>query len=53
MSLPGLLGLTPNSEPAGPYLAADPEREQRWRQMLGESQALRVGIVWQGNPQFQ
>jgi Flp pilus assembly protein TadD len=45
MSLPRLLGT-----PAGtvPYLSAEPERAEQWRQRLGGG--LKVGIAWQGNP---
>jgi hypothetical protein len=46
MSLPRLAGT-----PAGtvPYLSAEPERVERWRQRLGGN-GLKVGIAWQGNP---
>ncbi len=51
-SLPGLLGTTPETIPAGiPSLTAEPSRVERWRQRLGVKGTLRVGIVWQGNPQ--
>jgi hypothetical protein len=50
-SVPGLLGATPETIPARtPYLTAEPSRVERWQQRLGASEALRVGIVWQGNP---
>jgi tetratricopeptide (TPR) repeat protein len=32
-----------------PYLAAPPERLDRWRERLPPSEGLRVGIVWSGN----
>ena len=47
LTLPHLLG-----EEIGlpiEYLAADPERVQRWRERLGET-GPRVGLVWAGNP---
>jgi len=33
-----------------PYLYADPARGAIWRQRLGPKSALRVGVVWSGNP---
>src|SRR5262249_43469021 len=53
MSLPGLLGVTPDNVPAAPYLSAEPGCVERWREILGPSTGLRVGIVWQGNPRFE
>ncbi|MDE1147558.1 MAG: tetratricopeptide repeat protein [Azospirillaceae bacterium] len=37
---------------SGPYLKVDPGRRTRWTQMLGPKRALRVGLFWQGNPDF-
>jgi tetratricopeptide (TPR) repeat protein len=54
LSLPGLMGITPQTVPAEvPYLHAEPHRVERWRKRLEEVEGLRVGIVWQGNPKFQ
>ena len=51
MSLPFLLGTTRSTVPATvPYLSADPQRVEVWRQRLAEVGGFRVGIVWQGNP---
>ncbi len=53
MSLPGLLGVTPERVPGSePYLWAEPGRVEAWRQRLGASEKVRVGIAWQGNPRF-
>lgn len=50
MSAPAVLGTTLATLPQQvPYLRAEPESVQRWREHLG-SQALRVGIAWSGNP---
>jgi hypothetical protein len=47
----GALGTEPDTIPADvPYLAADPAAVERWSSRLPASDALRVGIVWQGNP---
>jgi tetratricopeptide (TPR) repeat protein len=46
MSLPRLLG---TSFGTVPYLSAEAERVEQWRQRLGGS-GLKVGIAWQGNP---
>lgn len=47
MSVPGILALTPDDMPNdAPYLAAEPARVARWRDMLGERKAFRIGINW-------
>jgi tetratricopeptide (TPR) repeat protein/ADP-heptose:LPS heptosyltransferase len=53
LSLPHALKPEPRTLPKSvPYLAADPERVARWRERLdGEAGILKVGLVWQGNPQ--
>jgi tetratricopeptide (TPR) repeat protein len=54
MSLPGLLGVTPDKVPGQvPYLSAEPARVEAWRRRLPQDGKYRVGIVWQGNPRFQ
>ncbi len=51
LSLPALLGTTLASVPAEvPYLAAEPERVENWRERLAGEGAFKVGVVWQGNP---
>jgi tetratricopeptide (TPR) repeat protein len=54
MSLPLRFGTTADSIP-GPksYLAADPQRVERWAVRLGAKPGLRVGLIWQGNPDPQ
>ena len=53
MSLPRLLGSTPATVPASvPYLFADVSLQDRWRDRIGHGKGLKVGINWQGNPQF-
>jgi len=50
LHLPRALAISPqNFTPRMPYLAAEPERVAYWRTRLG-SHGLRIGIVWQGNP---
>jgi hypothetical protein len=50
MSLPGLFGVDPDTTPAPvPYLRADPERVDYWRNELANISGLRVGISWQGS----
>jgi len=47
MSVPGLMKLTPNTMPGqAPYLAAEPARVAKWRGVLGEHKAFRIGINW-------
>lgn len=54
MSLPGLLGTTVETVPAEvPYLRAEPERVEKWRQRLAPEPGFKVGVVWQGNRHFQ
>jgi tetratricopeptide (TPR) repeat protein len=51
LSLPGIFGTTLPTVPADvPYLYADPELREHWRQVLGPMQAFKIGIAWQGNP---
>ena len=53
LSLPRLFGADWASIPASiPYLSADAGRREHWRQQLAGSGGLRVGLVWQGNPNF-
>ncbi|MBB6250028.1 tetratricopeptide repeat protein [Nitrospirillum iridis] len=53
MDLPARFCPEPATVPwAGPYLKADPGRKLRWTQMLGPKRGLRVGLFWQGNPDF-
>ncbi len=53
MSLAYMFGSTSESDiPRDvPYLLADDERVARWRERLG-IEGFRVGIGWQGNPQY-
>lgn len=54
MSLPGIFRTTLETAPAKiPYLAAGAENVEAWRRRLREWPGLRIGIAWQGNPQFE
>jgi tetratricopeptide (TPR) repeat protein len=47
MSVPGLLGITPDTVPRnGPFLAAEPERVAAWKERLG-THGFKIGIAWQ------
>jgi Flp pilus assembly protein TadD len=49
LSLPGILGTSPNAVPANiPYLEADSTLVSQWRGQLG-SAGRRIGIAWQGS----
>lgn len=50
MSLPAILGTTPESVDAAPYLRPDDERVRRWAARLPPGGGLRVGLAWAGNP---
>jgi Tfp pilus assembly protein PilF len=54
MSAPHYLGTRLDTVPALlPYLHADPVRLVQWTSHLPATDALRVGLVWKGNPQFE
>jgi len=48
MSVPYVMRL-PGVSVDGPYLAAEPERAERWERHLG-GDGFRIGIAWRGNP---
>ncbi len=53
LSLPRLLGTTLETIPAGDaYLSVDEELVRTWRANLERIAGLRVGICWQGSPQY-
>ncbi len=53
MAVPGLLNTKLETIPANvPYLFADDELIEQWRDRL-PSDGLRVGIAWQGNPEYR
>jgi len=50
MSLPLAFGTRLASIPAAtPYLHADPQRDARWRALLGAADKPRIGIAWAGS----
>lgn len=52
LSLAAITKVTRQTLPAPPYLTADPERIEKWRQQIGPD-GFRIGVVWQGNPSFE
>ena len=51
LSLPRIFRTTVDTIPAAvPYLHPDPDKLARWRQALADVTALKVGVVWAGNP---
>jgi len=53
LSLPRVLGINGESFHASlPYVRPDPLDQQRWRERLREEPALKVGVVWAGNPAY-
>ncbi|WP_034297197.1 tetratricopeptide repeat protein [Herbaspirillum sp. RV1423] len=54
MSLPLAFGTRMDTIPASsPYLYADPEKREYWRQALGTTPRMRIGIVSSGNARNQ
>jgi len=53
LSVPGILGTTLETILAHtPYLGADAPLVQRWRERLERYPGFRIGIAWQGSPDF-
>jgi tetratricopeptide (TPR) repeat protein len=50
MSLPGILKVGPAISMSSPYLSANPNDVERWRNSLQPLDGFRIGIAWQGNP---
>ncbi|REK11979.1 MAG: tetratricopeptide repeat protein [Planctomycetota bacterium] len=51
LSLPGVFGTTLETIPAAEgYLRADAKLAEHWRAALGERDAFKIGIAWQGSP---
>ena len=54
MSLARIFGTTLNSVPCKiPYLSAEPDRVEHWKNRLGTEMALRIGIAWRGNSNYR
>ncbi len=54
LSLPHIFRTEVDTVPSEvPYLSADPNRVARWRGELAEYQGLKVGIAWQGRPDYR
>lgn len=54
LSIPGVLGTNIDNIPGEiPYLTADPDLVEKWRESLSEIEGCKIGIAWQGNPDFK
>jgi len=54
LSLPLAFATTLDAIPGGiPYLKVDPAAAARWRNRIGGTAGLKVGLVWAGNPQHK
>lgn len=53
LSLPMIFKTTSDTIPADiPYVFPEPSRIEYWKDRLNEYRGLRIGICWQGNPQY-
>ena len=51
VQVPGVLRHTPREFPAKiPYLSAEPERVEQWREKLAPYRGRKIGIAWRGSP---
>ena len=54
LSVPGILKTSLETIPAKvPHVVAKPELVEQWRARLADLDGFRVGITWQGNPEFR
>lgn len=54
LSLPYILSTLPETTPKNiPYLFAAPHLIELWRARMADDQNFRVGICWQGNPNYR
>src|SRR5262249_42956777 len=54
MSMPAIFKTTRETVPKeNPYLYADGRLCEHWRRELADQRGFRIGVVWQGNPQFR
>ena len=54
LTLPKILGTTVETVPASiPYLTAEPRRQEEWRPRIERLAGLKVGVFWQGNPDYR
>ncbi len=54
LSVPRILGTTLATIPANvPYLSADEKLVQHWRGKLPGADTFKIGIAWQGSPQYR
>lgn len=54
MSLPKICNTTYETLPSKPHLRASPEYITKWKEIIkNKDKALKVGIRWAGNPQFE
>ncbi len=51
LTLPHIFGTTIDSVPNQvPYIIPEIDKVIKWRQLLGDSSTLKIGLVWRGNP---
>jgi hypothetical protein len=54
LSLPGIFETSLETIPGGvPYLSADPQGVEHWQHVLRDTAGFRVGVAWQGNPNYK
>jgi tetratricopeptide (TPR) repeat protein len=54
LSLPRIFGTTLQTTPADvPYVFPEPALVERWSKVVAEVPGFKIGIAWQGNPDFR
>src|SRR5690606_16517656 len=54
LSAPGIAATNLENVPNSvPYLSADPELVEKWREPIRSLSGFKIGFAWQGNPDFK
>lgn len=53
MDLPVLMNIEAKDLWYGPYLSTDIEHDKKWKQLIGNTGKLKIGLKWSGNPLYE